>query len=170
MFLNNGELSVSNFTWTAMVRPSGQAGPLFDWSIPADTCETYHPHIDLTQAGSLGDLNLTFGICRANVSFPHELTHPQPLSPNVWYTVSVAYKAKSGFVQMKVDSIVAYDYLGAPGINASQLARDDVYLGSTSPIDGSEKYFSGDLACVALWNTTMDLTQPLPVDTKCINV
>ena len=84
---NTGDLTVSSFTWTAIVfRESNSVGPLFNWWSDWPVCGYSSIMLPLTSSSKL-----RIGVCDGSSNTMHWASNDVQLSLNQWHEVAVSY-------------------------------------------------------------------------------
>ena len=147
---NTKELTMSSFTWSAMIFPERYtSGPLFTWWSDWPGCN-YR-----CVSFRLNNKLLKVGVCTgSSVSWKENDT--AVMSLNKWHEVAVSYDSNTGSIQIYVDGGL---YTGNIGIFAQGVNTGPVVMGSRYHHGGiGNKNFQGKIACMRLWNIVRDLS------------
>jgi hypothetical protein len=149
---NQGDLSVTSFTWAAKLFPESLTeAPLFNWEYANTVCGFHGPHIWLT-----AQAKLQFAVCDGVQIRNH--IHSVVLGLGEWHDAAMSYDGLTGAVHIRVAGVVEAATL-PPLLEGS--TSGPVLMGSRYYNSGNlwdVRSFHGRMACVRLWRGVSTLS------------
>eukprot|EP00058_Branchiostoma_floridae_P002656 XP_002588144.1 hypothetical protein BRAFLDRAFT_68782 [Branchiostoma floridae] len=154
---NNGKLDVRySFTILAHVYPTGEAGPIFDYSGTDSAVWNWAVHL-----WHLSPQNLQFRPLDRNGHLSQDVT-ACVLQQNAWNYVGGTYNSATGMASLWHNGeLVREKYIGVSEVASQYPVRVAVRW------DGNDRYFSGRIACLQLYNYAMTKEQIVAVRDVC---